>query len=77
MHETLNPGGPAKACRESSHEKSGIEGTGLTTWALGPSEIWNHQTYSKFLSLSQIDDISFSAGPAVKIHSLTNIQFLK
>lgn len=77
MHDTFKPGCIAKGCRASSQEKSSIEGTVLITWILGRSEIWNHQTYSKFLSLSQIDDIKRSASPAVIIHSLPNIQFLK
>lgn len=68
MHETFDPGGTGKGCRENSHEKSSREGTVLITWILGPSEIWNHQTYFKFLSLSQIDDIKLRASPAVIIH---------
>lgn len=69
MHKTFNPGGTGKGCKKSSHEKSSREGTVLITWILGPSEIWSHQTYFKFLSLSQIDDIKLRASPAVIIHS--------
>ena len=73
MHKTANPWGNAQGCRECPCEKTSVEGTILITWILAPYEMWTHQTYFKFLSLSQIVDIKLSASPVVIIHSLPNI----
>lgn len=73
MHKTANPWGNAQGCRECPCEKISVEGTILITWILAPYEMWTHQTYFKFLSLSQIVDIKLSASPVVIIHSLPNI----
>lgn len=43
------------------------------TYILGPFEIWTHQTYSKFISFSQISDLKLSASLAAISHSLSNI----
>lgn len=73
MYESARSWCTAQGCRESLCEKYRVESTILTTYMLGPCEIWTHQTYSKIISLSQISDLKLRASLAAISHSLTNI----